>query len=137
MTNQPMAPAGMRKVGKTRNPWGVWLLSLVTFGIYYFYWYYQVNKEVSEYDPSIEVNPGIALCAILFGGFLCGIPTLISIYNTGKRIAQAQGTARSSEQCSPIVGLLLALIGFASVYYQSQTNKVWDMHGNPPEGTPV
>ena len=52
-----------RLVGKTRGPWVVWLLSLVTFGIYFLYWYYKVNNEVREYDGSIEVEPGISLLA--------------------------------------------------------------------------
>lgn len=34
---QPAAATGARMVGKTRNPWGVWLLTLVSFGIYGLY----------------------------------------------------------------------------------------------------
>src|SRR3954447_21639399 len=52
--------AQIRRAGKTRNPWGVWLLSLITFGIYGWYWYYKINEETREYSPAVDVQPGIA-----------------------------------------------------------------------------
>jgi hypothetical protein len=37
-----------------------------------------------------------------------------------------------------VVGLLLIFLwGTHTVYYQSQINKAWDVHGNPPEYTVV
>lgn len=50
--------APSRVVGKTRNPWGVWLLSLITIGIYPLIWYFKINKELRDFDPSIDVQPG-------------------------------------------------------------------------------
>ncbi len=127
----------VRRSGKTRNPWGVWLLSLVTCGIYGIVWYYKVNRETKDYDASIVVNPGMAVIAIVFGGIII-VPPFVSIYNTGRRIATAQRVAGAPETCVPIIGLLLAFLwGTHQVYYQSQINKVWDRHGNPPEFTPV
>jgi hypothetical protein len=126
-----------RHAGKTRNPWGVWLLGLVTLGIYQLWWYYEVNRELRDYDEHIDVQPGVALVAVLFGGILLGIPPIVSWVKTGGRIAQAQRLAGSTERCSGLVGVLLALIGFGSVYYQSQINKVWDAYGNPLPGTPL
>jgi hypothetical protein len=125
-----------REAGKTRNPWGVWLLSLVTFGIYQLWWYYEVNRELRDYDERIHVQPGVALMAQLFGWILL-VPPIVSYVKTGGRIAQAQRLAGSTERCSGLVGLLLSLIGFGSVYYQSQINKVWDAYGNPPPRTPL
>jgi drug/metabolite transporter (DMT)-like permease len=133
----PPYPAGFqRRVGKTRNPWGVWLLALVTLGIYGLYWYYKINEETRDYDQSIRVDPTLSLLALLFGGLLCSIPTIISIINTGSRIQQAQKAAGASERCSGGLGLLFAILGgFHHVYYQSQINKVWDQYGNPEPGT--
>jgi hypothetical protein len=126
--------AFQRRAGKTRNPWGVWLLTFVTLGIYGYYWYYKINEEVRDYEQTIKVDPTLSLLAILFGGILCLIPPIISIINTGSRIQQAQKAAGASERCSGGIGLLLALIGgFHHVYYQSQINKVWDRYGNPAE----
>jgi len=125
-----------RRAGKTRNPWGVWLLSFITLGIYGLYWYYKLNEETRDYEQSIKVDPALSLLAILFGWGLCIIPPIVSIINTGSRVQQAQKAAGASERCSGGLGLLLALVGgFHHVYYQSQMNKVWDRYGNPPENT--
>jgi hypothetical protein len=140
-TQPPMPPPGppataafQRRAGKTRNPWGVWLLALVTCGIYNYYWYYKINEEVRDYDSNIKVDPVIALLAVAFGGILCLVPPIVSIYNSGTRIRQAQQTSGAEERCSGGLGLLLAFLGgFHHVYYQSQLNKVWDKYGNPPE----
>jgi Domain of unknown function (DUF4234) len=133
----PPPAAGVQpRAGKTRNPWGVWLLSLVTCGIYTYYWYYKANEEVKDYDANIKVDPVLALLAVAFGGILCLIPPIVSIINTGNRIRQAQQTAGVEERCSGGLGILLAILGgFHEVYYQSQLNKVWDKYGNPAEDT--
>ncbi|MGZ4663863.1 MAG: DUF4234 domain-containing protein, partial [Frankiaceae bacterium] len=39
------APVGYGIQGKTRGPWAVWLLSIITFGIYFLVWYYKINNE--------------------------------------------------------------------------------------------
>ena len=131
----PGAP--VRLVGKTRNPWGVWLLGLVTLGIYSLYWYYTVNRELRDYDPRIVVQPGIALVAVIFSSFTLGIAAVISWVRTGGRICKGQQYAGSNNRCSGLVGFLLGVIGFGTVYYQSQINKIWDVYANPPAGTPI
>lgn len=122
-----------RRVGKTRGPWIVWLLSLVTFGIYFLYWYYKVNDEVREYDGSIEVEPGISLLAQFIP-----IANIVSAVKCAGRIARAQSTAGASGRCSPLLGFVLLFVaGTWVVYYQSQLNQVWAEYGSPTEGTPV
>ncbi len=121
-----------RVVGKTRNPWGVWLLTLVTLGIYGLWWYYTINREMRDYNESILVQPGVAMIALLIP-----IAGLVSVVKCGGRIANAQRLSGSRENCSGMIGFLLAIVGFFSVYYQSQLNKVWDVYSNPPEGTPI
>ena len=90
--------------GKFRSPIAVWLLGIITFGIYFLVWYYNINKETK--DLGSDVNPGGAVCAVLFGGFII-VPPFISLYNTGTRIAQSQRAAGLPETCNPLVGLLL------------------------------
>jgi drug/metabolite transporter (DMT)-like permease len=125
-------------VGKTRNPWGVWLIALVTLGVYFFVWYYKVNRELRDYDPDIEVEPGIALLAVLLGWIVIFVFAWVSVYRTGDRIQQAQTASGVDERCNGWLGILLYMLGgFNMVYYQSQLNKVWDRHGNPEEGTVV
>jgi len=134
---QPPAPRFVRRTGKTRDPWGVWLLLLVTLGIYGLVWYYKVNRETKDYEPRVFVNPGMAVVAITLGAFII-VPPFVSIYNTGRRIALAQEGAGAQVTCVPVIGLLLSFLWSThTVYYQSQINKVWDVYGNPPEFTTV
>lgn len=126
-----------RRAGKTRNPLVVWLLSLVTLGIYQLYWYYQVNREAREYEPSVDVRPGVAVVAVSLGGLLI-VPPWVSIFKTGGRIARAQKAAGVQDRCSGLLGLVLVLVfDLWVVYYQSQLNKVWGRHDHPEPGTVV
>ena len=135
---RPAPSAVQRRVGKTRNPWGVWLIALVTLGVYFFVWYYKVNRELRDYDPDIEVEPGLALLAVLLGWIVFFVFAWVSVYRTGDRIQQAQTTSGATERCNGWLGILFYILGgFNMVYYQSQLNKVWDRHGSPEEGTVV
>ena len=119
--------------GKTRNPWGVWALAVVTLGIYGFYWWFKANQEAKDYDQRIAVEPVLALLALFVP-----IVNIVSVVRTGSRIRQAQEGAGTSERCSGGLGFVFSLLlGTHLVYYQSQLNKVWDRYGNPPEGTPL
>lgn len=131
------ARAAHRRVGKTRHPWGVWALTIVTLGIYGIVWYFKINKEVRDFEPNVVVSPGVSVLALLFGWVLFGIPTIVSVVKSGSRIARAQQAGGIPARCSGLVGLLLWILGFGTVYYQSELNKVWAQFGSPPEGTPV
>jgi hypothetical protein len=114
----PQAPVK----GKTRSPFGVWVLTLVTFGIYGIVWHYKVNRELRDYHLSIQVNPGLAVLALFFP-----IAGWCTVYNTGKRVAQAQQLAgMGNGGCSGALGVLLCFVfGLHPLYYQSELNRVW------------
>jgi Domain of unknown function (DUF4234) len=120
---------------KIRNPWGVFLLALVTLGIYYLVWYYKINRELRDYGratetPELGDSPLISLLAISVG-WLVVIPPFVSIYRTFGRIATAQNTAGVKAEASPLLGLVLFGIGvlfvpIELVYGQMELNKVWE-----------
>ena len=118
--NQP--PVGnFGPSGKIRNPFLVWLFSFLTFGIYYLYWHYSINREVAEYDRSIQVSPGLATVAQIVP-----IVAYVSIWNTGTRIRTIQGHSGRFETCSGPLGFLLAFIILGNTfYYQSELNTLW------------
>jgi drug/metabolite transporter (DMT)-like permease len=119
-----------RQVGKTRHPWGVWLLVVLTLGIYGLYWYYKVNAEARDYEQTVNVHPGLSVLAVFIP-----IAGIVSFVRTGGRIDQAQRASGSRYRCSGLVGIILMLLaGVGIVYYQSQLNNVWDQHGNPEPG---
>ncbi|MDQ2757117.1 MAG: DUF4234 domain-containing protein [Actinomycetota bacterium] len=123
---------------KRRNVVAVWLgLPLVTLGIYTWVWWYKINAEMGRLDPRRPVSAGTSLLAITLGSFLI-VPPYISVYNTGKRIAQRQHAVGIGSSCSPVIGVLLVFVfGLYSLYYQSELNKISDHLGSPPAGTPV
>jgi hypothetical protein len=128
---QSDAPA--RVVGKTRNPWAVWLLGLTI--VYYFIWYFKINRELRDFDHSINVYPGMSVAAVTLGVVLIGIPPVVSWAKTTSRIQRAQKLAGSRSRCSMLLSFVCLVFG--NVYVQSQLNKVWDQFGNPPERTPI
>ena len=105
-TGYAPAPVGYGIQGKTRGPWAVWLLSIITFGIYFLVWYYKINNEARQYDPRIDVEPGVSVLAIFPGSWII-VPPLISFYNTGKRIGQEQRAAGLPVTCNGWIGLIL------------------------------
>jgi uncharacterized membrane protein len=126
------------RVGKNRNIFLVWLVwPLITLGIYFFVWYYKVNREAREFDSRIEVSPVVALLAVLVGWIII-IPPFVSIYRTGGRIARMQRAAGLEPTCIPILGLLLTFVlGLESLYYQAELNRIWEHYKNLPKGTQV
>lgn len=123
--------------GKTRNIFLVWFVwPLITLGIYFFVWYYKVNREARDF-ARIEVSPAVSVIAVLFGWIII-VPPFVSIYRTGERIANMQRTAGLQPTCIPIVGLLLTFVfHLESLYYQNELNQIWAHYGNPPEGASV
>lgn len=117
-------------LGKTRNPWGVIGLSIVTLGIYWLYWYYKMNSEVGSHDPQIEVSPATALLAQLLGFLGLGIPNLISAHNSADRVRRTQLNDGMQAGMNPLLALLLFLfLGiFYPLYVQGELNEHWCWH---------
>src|SRR5437763_2079117 len=133
------APAGMQgHAGKNRNIWLVWLIwPLVTLGVYFFVWYYKINREARDFDAQIKVSPGNALLAVLLGWIII-VPPFISIFRTGERIAQMQRAAGLEPTCNSWIGLLLTFVfRLETLYYQVELNRIWGRYDNPLEGSAV
>jgi Domain of unknown function (DUF4234) len=123
--SHPDVHAGpVRLVGKTRHPWGAWLLVPLTLCIYGFVWYYKVNAEARDYEQTVNVQPSLSVLSLFIP-----IAGIVSFVRTGGRINQAQRASGSPYRCSGLIGFLLMLVaGVGIVYYQSQLNKVWEQH---------
>jgi len=117
---------------KVRRPWGVFLLILVTFGIYYLVWYYKTNRELADYG--VGDSPGMSLLAITLGGFLI-VPPFVSEWCYFMRIAEAQARAGLDHRISHVTGFLLYLVAlvllpFEAVYAQHHLNRLWRQLGD-------
>lgn len=66
------------------------------------------------------------------------IAPMISYYNTGGRIRNAQRAAGIMPTCSGGVGLLLMLLfGLGTLYYQAELNKIIARYSPTPTGMQV
>ena len=112
---------------KIRNPCGVFLLVLVTLGIYYLVWYYKTNRELANYG--VGDSPGLSLLAVTLGGLLV-VPPFVSEWRYYRRIGEAQARAGMEHRISRVTGFLLYLIAlillpFETVYAQHHLNRLW------------
>ena len=118
---------GSAGTAKIRHPWGVFALALITLGIYYLYWYYQVNRELRDYG--IGDSPVTSLLALFPGGLIL-IPPFVSWWNFFGRLREAEGRAGFSERADQAIGFILYVIAFfflpfELVYAQSHLNELW------------
>jgi hypothetical protein len=125
---------------KKRNVVAVWLLPVITLGIYSLVWIYKVNDEARRFLGDESIRPALSVLAF-FPGSIVLVPPLVSIYRTGKRIARMEAAAGSPNRAEPVVGLVLAFVfSLYSLYYQDHLNGLWDRYlgsgGVPPPAAP-
>jgi hypothetical protein len=113
---------------KIRNPFLVFVWSMVTLGIYYCVWYYKINRELRD-AAGIDVSPVVALLAITIGWIVI-VPPFVSWYRTFERIRQAQQSAGVTNEVSSVLGFILYVIAVfflpvEVIYAQDELNKVW------------
>jgi Domain of unknown function (DUF4234) len=104
---------------KIRSFWVGLGLTVITFGIYGFCWYYFVNNELKDVglakdDQNLgQSSPAMSVTALVLGGFTAWVAPLLSIYNYGQRIKRAQRLTEipKSEQINPTTAFLLYFPG--------------------------
>jgi hypothetical protein len=121
---------GAGSTAKVRSVVWVIVLEIVTLGIYGFFWWYFIHRELRDYGRAkntteLGTSPGTSVLAITLGALII-VPALISIYNGFKRVQAAQ---RLSGQ-TPVngwIGLILFLVFYPALmgYMQSGLNPVW------------
>jgi Domain of unknown function (DUF4234) len=139
---------GSSRLGKLRNPLGVVGLTLITLGVYWWVWYYKVNKDLAAIGEARRTeecgtNPGNSLLAVTLGALVI-VPAFVSIYKSCARLSAAErltGTPQGME--AGLLFLLFVLIGPVGHYiFQSNLNKVLRQQAGlaeapPPAPTPV
>jgi hypothetical protein len=123
-----------------RNPLGVLGLSFITIGIYFFYWYWKINDELSAFEHDDSISPTRSLMAILFGWIII-VPPFIAIYNTAKHVQGDEQRLEVQPQLEPALTIVfLLLFSIANgLYIQEHLNRLWDRAAGvaplPPPGT--
>ena len=121
-----------------RNPLGVLGLTLVTLGIYFFYWYYKVNEELMRFEHDPSISPTRSLMAILFGWIIIA-PPFIAFYNTAKHAQAIEQRMAAQPQLEPaLVIVIMLLLSVANgVYIQEHLNRIWDRAANAGSPAPL
>ena len=121
---------GSEGTAKIRNLWAVALLPFVTLWIYFWYWWYQVNREMVDLgrakgSTELGDSPGKSLLAVTLGALII-VPPFVSFYKTFKRVQAAQRLA-GVEPLNGWIGLILLIVISPAfqAYLQSGLNAVW------------
>ncbi len=130
-----------------RQPLGVLGLSVITLGIYFFYWYFKINEELQTFENDNTISPVRSLMAMIFG-WLIIVPPFIAMYNTARHVRTAEervGIVQQLEPALTIVIMLFVSVG-NGVYIQEHLNRMWDRAagagagaavGSPPPPMPI
>jgi Domain of unknown function (DUF4234) len=128
---------------KHRSPLGVWLLIVVTLGIYGLVHWYKINREMRDYSAEagspLGNDPALSLLALFPGGFLI-IPPIWTWVTTTQRAQVVRRLAADgpSEEPSVFLGVLLGFIWATNhPYLQSSLNATWRMAGAAPHAGPA
>lgn len=123
-----------------RNQALVVIFSILTCGIYFYYWMYVLTRDVEfsldKSDGSCN-QPGLA---VLYSIITCGIYQYYWWFKQGKRMAQLQAERGLAVSDNSVVYLLLQFFGLSvvsQVLLQSDMNNVIDRPKIPkaPEET--
>ncbi|HZP90534.1 MAG TPA: DUF4234 domain-containing protein [Actinomycetota bacterium] len=118
---------------KKRNPLGVLGLTFITFGIYFFVWYFKINDEVRRYEHDETVSPTRSLMAMIFG-WLIIVPPFIAMYNTARHVQAMEQRAGVQQTVEPSLTIIFMLVlSIANgIYVQEHLNRVWDRARGTP-----
>jgi hypothetical protein len=128
---------GASSTAKVRNPLGVVALGFITLGVYFWFWYYFVNREMRDLGEAhgtseCGTSPGTSLLAVTFGALII-VPPFISIYKSFKRMNEASRITGAGDGFDAGLGILLWIfISPIAIYlFQQNLNKVWNAQSGP------
>lgn len=106
---QPVQPAGSSAGIAPRNIAVCIILSLVTCGIYTFYWVYKINEELKQMSGTDGTDGGMV---ILFDIITCGIYAWYWMYKMGEKADIVKGDPNGN---SNVLYLVLSICGLGIV----------------------
>ena len=120
---------------KVRSPIWVLVWTLLTLGIYFFFWYFFINRELAYYGKSKKTtdcgeNPNISLIAMLLGWIII-VPPFVSIFNCFRRVDAAVQLSKADVRgvaVDPVLGLIVFFLiaPAVPVLIQLNLNRIWE-----------
>jgi hypothetical protein len=139
-------PNGAR--AKVRDEGLVLLWHVLTLGIYNWFWYYRINREMRDFgrahgdDQLADSNPVLSILAVTIGGLLI-VPPIVSWWKCTGRIRRMQRLCKVQEVNGWVIGACYVagiFIGLTLLvippYVQDGLNKVWRLFP-PAQGDEV
>lgn len=100
------------------------ILTIITCGIYGYYWMYKMTEDVNTVSGDNTINPGMT---IVFTIITCGIYGYYWVYKMGKLVAQGQQRNNMMVNDNSILYLILAILGLSIVDYALIQDNLNDM----------
>jgi hypothetical protein len=112
-----------------RNPVALWILTLLTLGIWGVVWAYQVSRELRDYSEAVTrpFQNFPVLTALLVALYpIALIPGILAAYMISRRVRTVQEWTETPGRVVPILGALLFVVLFAHIIYvQRGLNDAW------------
>jgi len=118
--------------GEVRNPTTVWILSLVTCGLYGLYWFYLIGNELKNYLGKEDLNPTTDIIITL----VCSVYALYLPIKYGKLVFEAQqraGIPDATDQGIKFLLMNFLCLGLGYMMLQKELNRVWEAGGGAPQ----
>jgi uncharacterized protein DUF4234 len=136
---------GTTAEAKIRHPLAVFGLVFLTLGVYYYVWYYKVNRELRDLGRAVGEeerlgrSPLTSLLAITLG-WLIIVPPFVSFYRTFRRVEAAQELSGTRDRVNVWLGFALYVLGVVFlpievIYAQSELNRVWRVDADQATAT--
>jgi hypothetical protein len=120
------------RIGTRREPGLVLLFSILTCGIYYYWWVYKVSGEVQDFLGEPDTAPATEL---LLSALTCGLYLFYWDWKIAEKIARMQERVNIPPKDNTVLYLVLNLLGAGPAYglgllvpliEQSHLNEIWD-----------
>jgi hypothetical protein len=119
------AGSGLFAVGEKRDPVMVLVFTLLTCGIYGWYWWFVTATDVKNALQREDINPTMEL---VLGFVTCGIYLIFMYYKYPQLLLEMQNRVRLPSNDLSTVSLLLGIFFplAAMLILQTELNKIWD-----------
>jgi uncharacterized integral membrane protein len=120
------------RIPNRRSPVTVLLLTLFTFGIYYFYWVYVTSRDIDEFLGESDIPPIVHVLLFLVTGTLYGF---FWDFLIGRKTVKMQQRVGLPEKDHTLLNIVLDLLGAGPIaglgiivplIQQSDLNAVYD-----------
>jgi len=114
-------------VGERREGWIILLLSIITCGIYSFYWLYVTMEDINKAAGEQRIDSTL----LLIGSIFCAPVMWVALYKIDKNLQQLSQQHGTHYTDNFILWLLLTIfcgVGVIVAYFQASKglNDIWD-----------